>query len=111
MKKIFYFAGLFFALTLVSCDEQSTEQEVKPDGQKDIQYVITNTQTDSTTILTTTYKVMLNGQVVKEFTKSDTLPSAGMKEIEEEVYNEELDEYSYPTKKVPDSYNLYITTK
>lgn len=111
MKKFFYFAGLILALATVSCTQSSTENEVKPDGNKDIQYTITNTQTDSTTILITTYKVMLKGNVIRTFSHIDTLPSAGTKTIEEEVYDEANDVYSYPTKQVPDSYNLYITTK
>ena len=109
MKKILTFC--FLAFLFASCNEDKVEQPVKPDGSKDIVYTITNKQVDLNTILTTKCVVKKSGIVVKEFTRIDTLPTLGYIGIEEEVYDNENDEYTYPIKYIPNSYKLFINTK
>ena len=109
MKIILAFC--FLSFLFASCNEDNVEQAVIPDGSRDVVYTITNKQVDVNTILTTKCVVKKSGVVVKEFTRVDTLPAIGYIGVEEEVYDSENDEYTYPIKYVPNTYRLFINTK
>jgi len=98
--------GIALVLLISACNDQSNEDQSKTlDKTASIEVALSTKHLDSLKdILTTHYKVWRHGIVVKEYSKTDTLPSLG------KMVADGDDEHT-GTQIIPRDYEFYVTVK
>jgi hypothetical protein len=109
--KFLYLPVATLAFWLMACDDPDTEpvqdQTHEVDKQGAVELALQTVHLDSTRdVMTSHYKIWAKGQLVREFTKHDTLPRLGRSLVE---YQNEAG--SYALGDMEEDYEFYVTVK